>query len=405
MKKLLDNKIVQIGLTAFCVIAACIIFYYCVINIPGIVKAIGGLFGILMPLIYGLVLAYIMHPIVNLFDNKVLVRVEKKSVRRNLSIFCTLIVVLGVLAAIISVIIPQLLESIQSLIVNAPTYFKDLEKVIINWLSNSDAEQSIVGNYDTIANYVLNALNNVVLPMTDAAIAKLSSGVFGIFSFIFNLVIGLVFAVYILANTSNFAAGLRKTLYSIFEVDKVNAFIDEVKHINKIFVNFMIGKICDSSIVACVTFLFLVIFKFPYPLLIAVIIGLTDLIPYFGPYIGTVPSALLICLVSPVRAVTFILFILVLQQIDGNLITPHIQKQATGLPSFWVLFAITLFGGLFGVVGLLIGVPCFTIIYELVTETIQKLLKKKNLPAETEYYMMIDGLEPKVIKAKKVLEK
>lgn len=405
MKKLLDNKIVQIGLTAFFVIAACIIFYYCVINIPTLIKAIGGLIGIMMPLIFGLVLAYIMHPIVNLFENKVLASVEKKSVRRNLSIFFTLVVVLGVLAALISVIIPQLLESIQSLIINAPTYFKDLENVIIDWLNNSDAESSIVENYDTIVNYVINALNNVVLPMADTAIGKLSSGIFGIFSFVFNLAIGLVFAVYILANTTNFAGGLRKTLYSIFEVDKVNAFIDEVKHINKIFINFLIGKICDSSIVACVTFLFLVIFKFPYPLLIAVIIGLTDLIPYFGPYIGTVPSALLICLVSPFRAITFILFIIVLQQIDGNLITPHIQKQATGLPSFWVLFAITLFGGLFGLVGLLIGVPCFTIIYEIVTEAIDKRLKKKNLPSETEYYTMIDGLETKVVKAKKVLEK
>lgn len=405
MKKLLDNKVVQIGLTAFCVIAACIIFYYCVVSIPVLIKAISALIGIMMPLVFGLVLAYIMHPIVNLFDNKVLSGVEKKNVRRNLSILCTMVVVLGIVAALISIVIPQLLASIQSLIINAPTYFKDLENVIIDWLKNSDASESIVENYDTIVEYVMSALNNVVAPMADSALGKLSSGVFGIFSFVFNLAIGLVFSVYILANTSNFAAGLRKTLYSIFDVEHVNNFINEVKHVNKIFVNFMIGKICDSSIVACVTFLFLVIFKFPYPLLIAVIIGLTDLIPYFGPYIGTVPSALLICLVSPVRAVTFILFIIVLQQIDGNLITPHIQKQATGLPSFWVLFAITLFGGLFGVVGLLIGVPCFTIIYELVTDAINKHLKKKNLPSETEYYMMIDGLEPKVVKAKKVPEK
>lgn len=406
MKKLLENKVVQIGLMAFLVIAASILFCYCLINIPVFILCIKALLNILMPLIFGLVLAYIMHPIVNLFDNKILNKIEKKSLRRNLSIFFTLVIIVGVLTALISVIIPQLLMSIQSLIINAPTYFKDLETVIINWLSdNSELEQSIVENYDTIANYALNSLNNIVLPVADKAINKLSSGVFGIFSFIFNFVIGMVFAVYILANTANFAAGLRKSLYSLFNVEKVNAFIDEVKHINKIFGHFMIGKICDSSIVACVTFIFLVIFKFPYPLLIAVIIGITDLIPYFGPYIGTVPSALLICLVSPVRAITFILFIIVLQQIDGNLITPRIQKQATGLPSFWVLFAITLFGGLFGIVGMLIGVPCFTIIYEIVTDFIQNKLKKKNMPVETEYYMMIEGLEPKVIKAKKILDK
>ena len=187
---------------------------------------------------------------------------------------------------------------------------------------------------------------------------------------------------------------------SIFNVEKVNEFIDEVKHINHVFGQFMIGKICDSSIVALLTFIFLIIFDYPYALLIAVIIGCTDLIPYFGPYIGTVPSALLICLVNPVKAITFVLFIIVLQQTDGNLITPRIQKQATGLPSFWVLFAITLFGGLFGLVGLLIGVPCFTIIYELIVEQVNKRLRKKNMPTETEYYTKIDGLETKKVKAK-----
>ncbi len=162
----------------------------------------------------------------------------------------------------------------------------------------------------------------------------------------------------------------------------------------------MIGKICDSGTVGLCTLLFLIIFKYPYPLLIAVIIGLTDLIPYFGPYIGSIPSVLLILLVDPVKAVTFILFMVILQQIDANLITPRIQKQATGLPSFWVLFAITLFGGLFGIVGMLIGVPCFTIIYELFNEFTDKRLKRKNMPTETDYYTKVDIVEERVIKAK-----
>lgn len=401
MKKLFSNKIVQIGLTTFCVIAASILFYFCVSGLGTILGFFGKLINILMPLVFGLTLAYIMNPIVNLFEKKVLNKIEKKTVRRNLSILFTLVVIVGLLATLISIIIPQLLMSIQSLIVNLPIYFKNVETALVNWLSdNSELEQTVIENYDTVVTYLTNSLNNVVLPMADKAIDKLSSGVFGIFSFVFNFAVGMVFAVYILANTTNFAAGIRKTLYSFFNVEGVNNFIDEVKHINQVFGHFMIGKICDSSIVATITFLFLMIFKFPYPLLIAVIIGLTDLIPYFGPYIGTVPSAILICLVSPVKAITFILFIIVLQQIDGNLITPRIQKTATGLPSFWVLFAITLFGGLFGIVGLLIGVPCFTIIYELIVEYIEKRLKNKQLPVETEYYTKIDGLEKKVIKAK-----
>jgi predicted PurR-regulated permease PerM len=201
---------------------------------------------------------------------------------------------------------------------------------------------------------------------------------------VLNWLIGFVFAVYILANTKNFGAGAKKFLYSVFDSNAVNDFLVEVRHINKVFVNFMIGKVTDSSIILITTFIFLFVFKFPYPLLIAVIIGVTDLIPYFGPYIGTVPSAILICFVNPVKAVEFVLFIIVLQQIDANLITPRIQSNATGLPSFWVLFAITVFGGLFKIVGLLIAVPCFTVIYELVVDYIEEKTEAKKADENTE---------------------
>lgn len=400
MKKILDNKIVQIGITAFCVIAACILFGFCLFHVRYVINFFNMLVRILMPLIYGLVLAYIMHPLVNLFDHRVFNKVTKETTRRNLSIFCTFVIIVGALVTLISFIIPQLLLSIQSIIINAPIYFNDLGEWLKETFTNSDVESSLLANYEVISEYLTTALNNVVLPIADGALSKLSSGIFGIISFIFNFAIGFVFAVYILANTKRFSAGIRKNLYSIFNVDKVNGFIDEVGHINHVFGQFMIGKICDSGTVGLCTLIFLLIFKYPYPLLIAVIICLTDLIPYFGPYIGSVPSVLLILLVDPVKAITFILFMVILQQIDANFITPRIQKQATGLPSFWVLFAITLFGGLFGIVGMLIGVPCFTIIYELFNEFTDKRLKKKNLPTDTDYYTKVDMINEKVVKAK-----
>lgn len=400
MKRLLDKRVVQIGITAFLVIAACILFAFCLMRVDTIFKFLGKLVKILMPLIYGLVLAYIMNPLVKLFESKVFNKITKETTRRNLSIFCSFIIIVGTLVALISFIIPQLLLSVQSVITNAPTYLKDIETWIIKTFSNSDVESSLLENYDTIVGYLTTALNNVVLPMANSAIEKLSSGIFGFISFIFNFVIGLVFAVYILANTRKFGAGLRRTLYSIFNTNSVNNFIDELKHINHVFGQFMIGKICDSGTIGLCTLLFLIIFNYPYPLLIAVIICLTDLIPYFGPYIGSIPSALLILIVDPVKAVTFILFMVILQQIDANLITPRIQKQATGLPSFWVLFAITLFGGLFGLIGLLIGVPCFTIIYEIWNEHIEKRLKKKNLPADVDCYTEVNIQKGKKVKAK-----
>lgn len=397
MKNLLDDKVVKIGITAFFVIAAGILFSYLIYNMHHIFEFIKKILDILMPLIFGLVLAYIMHPIVNFFENKVFNKIEKEKVKRNLSILCTFVIIIGILVALISIIIPQLLTSIQSLVINVPDYLKDLETAITNWLSNNkELSEDILTKYDEISKSVINAINTVISPFTQSALDKLRSGVFGFVTFIFNFAIGGVFAVYILANTRNFGAGIRKSLYSIFNINKVDAFIDEVKHINQVFCQFMIGKICDSfGFVFTCTLLFLIICKYPYALLIAVLVGLTDLIPYFGPYIGTVPSALLICMISPVKALTFVIFIVILQQIDGNLITPTIQKQATGLPSFWVLFAITLFGGLFGLVGLLIAVPCFTIIYELLVDLVNQRLRKKKLPINTESYTLDKIVKPK----------
>lgn len=401
MKKLMQNKIVQIGVMAFLVIAAAILLNFILGYVPAVAKFIGRVITILMPLIYGLVLAYIMSPIVHFFERTLFKNIKGVTLKRNLSITVTILLIIGIVVALMVIIFPELLTSIQSLIVNIPEYLKSVENYISNWLSNSDLETTFIENFGSVSDSLTNVLNTVVLPMSNKALDSLSSGIFGVFTFVFNLAIGLIFSIYILANTKNFSAGLRKTLYSFFDMDKVNNFIERVKHINKIFINFMIGKICDSfGFVFTCTFLFLLIFQFPYALLIAFIIGITDLIPYFGPYIGTVPSALLLCMVSPIKAITFVIFIIVLQQIDGNIITPKIQKTSTGLPSFWVLFAITLFGGLWGVIGLLIAVPLFTIIYEICVEFIDNKLKQKSLPVDSEFYQDINGLEKKVVKAK-----
>ena len=401
MKKLLQNKIVQIGVMAFCVIAASILLYFVLAHTSNIFKFLGKIINILMPLIYGLILAYIMSPIVHFFERTLFKNIRGVTCKRNLSILVTIVLIIGILAALICIIFPQLVASIQSLIVNVPGYLKSVENYIADWLQDADLEKTFTQNFGSVSDSITKVLNNVLLPLSNSALDKLSSGIFGFVTFIFNFVIGLIFSIYILANTKNFSAGLRKGLYSLFDMDRVNNFIERVKHINKIFINFMIGKICDSfGFVFTCTFIFLLVFRYPYALLIAIIIGLTDLIPYFGPYIGTIPSALLLCMVSPVKAITFVIFIIVLQQIDGNLVTPHIQKTSTGLPSFWVLFAITLFGGLFGVIGLLIAVPCFTIIYELCNEFVEAKLKKKNLPADSEFYHEINGLEKRVVKAK-----
>jgi len=376
------SKYFKWGLTAFLVVVASTIFYFLVFNLGAILGFLSKIIKVLTSLVIGLVIAYILHPIVNFFENKIYKKVKNKNKKRNLAIATTVAIVFIVLTTIISIIIPQLLTSIISLINNSDAYVNELSEFVKKVLSNGDNAEK----YSAMINDFVISLKSNVLPFAQTSLTKISSGIIGAFTGFLNLLIGIVFAVYILANTSNFGAGIRKTLYAFFNVDKVNKFIDNVEHVNTIFLRFMVGKVTDSSIVCLCTFLFLIICRFPYAVLIAVIIGLTDLIPYFGPYIGTIPSALLLCVVDPLMALIFIAFIICLQQIDANLITPRIQSSATGLPSFWVLFAITLFGGFFGLVGLLIGVPCFTIIYEIVKNFISDRLEEKKLPVDTDYY-------------------
>ena len=367
MFKWLGEKNVKIGVTAFLVLIACVIAVFLFYNLGNIFTVLGEFLSIFTPLIIGLVMAYILNPIVGIVERNIFKKVKKENVRRDLSIGLTLIAFVALLGAIIGYLIPQLLQSILSLITNAPKYLDQAVEFMSRWINNPDVD------YAKMTEYLLKLLNDNVLPNVTGMLNGLGNGILGFLKAIFNFIIGLVFAVYILSNTKKVSKGSKKLLYALFNDKKVDKFIKKLKHINDIFINFMIGKLADSfCFVFVCTLIFTIIFGYPYPLLIAFIIAVTDLIPYFGPYLGSIPSALLILLVDPVKAIIFVIFMVVLQQIDANLVTPRIQSKATGLPSFWVLFAILVFGGLFKIVGLLIAVPCFTIIYELVVDFIEE---------------------------------
>ena len=379
MFKWLGQRNIKIGVTAFLVLLACVIAGFIFYNLGDIVAVIGKFLAIFTPLIIGLVMAYILNPIVKVFENKVFKKIRKDNIRRDLSIAATIILFVALIGAVIGYLIPQLLESILSLITNAPKYLDQSVEFLSKWINNPDID------YSKMTEYLLKILNENVLPNVTGMLNSLGNGILGFLRAIFNFVIGLVFAVYILSNTKNMSKSSKKILYAFFNDKKVDKFIKKVKHINDIFINFMIGKLADSfCFVFVCTLIFTIVFGYPYPLLIAFMIGVTDLIPYFGPYLGSIPAALLILLVDPVKAVIFVIFMVVLQQIDANLVTPRIQSKATGLPSFWVLFAILVFGGLFKVVGLLIAVPCFTVIYELVVDYIEEKSAAKKEEENTE---------------------
>ena len=214
----------------------------------------------------------------------------------------------------------------------------------------------------------------------------LGNSIFGTLKFLYNLIIGYIIAIYILVDKEKFKAQSKKLLYTLFDYDRINIILENTRYTDKVFGGFFAGKLLDSLIIGIICFICMIIMGMPYSLIVSVIVGVTNIIPYFGPFIGAIPSAFLIFLVDPGKCLMFIVFIFVLQQIDGNIIGPNIFGSKTGLSSFWVLFSLLIFGGLFGMVGMLLGVPLFSILYSFINGVLKRRLKEKKLPEDSKDY-------------------
>ena len=212
-------------------------------------------------------------------------------------------------------------------------------------------------------------------------------------SFMKTVLVGFISAVYMLNSKHTFSAQAKKLIYSMFETDTANAVLENFRFIHRVFGGFITGKLLDSLIIGLITFVSMSILQLPYVLLISVIIGVTNIIPFFGPFIGAIPSTILIFLVSPLQAVYFVIFIFILQQFDGNILGPKILGDSTGLASFWVMFAILLFGGLFGFAGMVVGVPLFAVIYSTISGLVNRSLRNKHISTDTSAYMTLDHVD------------
>lgn len=310
---------------------------------------------------------------------------------------------LGLIILLFSFILPELLKSIETIAVNMPGYITEVKNYLVGKLDDHKEIQKVVlNNYDAINNYLTTMLNTKLLPQVEKWLVVLSDGVFGAVKVIFNIVMGFVISIYYLLDKKSFVSGFKRMLYAILPTKTVNKILDNARHTDYIFGNFIIGKLLDGFSVGFITFIFLTIFGYPYSLLIGVIIGLTNMIPYFGPYIGTIPSALLILMDSPTKCLIFILFIIALQQVDSYLIEPRLCGSRTGLKSFWVLASILLFGNAFGIVGMLVAVPVFALIYGYFDNLIQNKLLDKKLPSDKGSY---DDLERINSESKRLVKK
>lgn len=403
MKFKIDKKYINWGLTAFAVVVLSICFLYLIYNGNTFFDKISNLLHICMPIIDGLVVAYLLAPIVNFVESKWLtpcynrfhVKIDHKTKYRMrvFSICFALIFVLFIIYAFISIVLPQIYRSIQSIVIHFPAYINNLISYVNRLLQdNPEFEASITNIVDKYSSELSSWLNSKLLPSMNELLKSFSLSVISFLVALWNLIIGLVISIYVLANKEKFLGQSKKVIYSTMTRDHANNFLADMRFINKTFGGFIGGKLVDSLIIGIICFVCISIIGTPYPILISVIIGVTNIIPFFGPYLGAIPSAILILLIDPIQCLYFLIFILILQQFDGNFLGPKILGNSTGLSGFWVIFSITLFGGLFGVIGMLLGVPSFAVVYAFTRRKIQKKLISKGLPVATTPYINLESI-------------
>lgn len=406
-KKNLKDYII-IGAVAAGVIMACILFLYCVQNLNLVISKVQLVCDILAPVIYGAVLAYLVSPIYNRacrFTQESLVCIckEKKAIRSVSRFVGTLVSLTFVLLIVIGMfwlLIPQLLESLIGIKESFPTYIENvylwIQKI---WADNPEIERFLLENFQnytaSFEAWAESRFASIDMGRIGDVLKLLSSSVRGVVNFISDWFIGLIVMIYLLNIKEVLTAQGKKIIYGCFRLNIANEIVEELRFVHRVFSGFIIGKLLDSLIIGIICFVAVSLMKMPFPLLLSVIIGVTNVIPFFGPFIGAIPTAILVFLVSPMKCVYFVLWILLLQQFDGNILGPRILGDSTGLSSFWVLFSILLFGGLFGFVGMIIAVPFFAVIYDLVARLTHYLLRKKNLPVMTENYKDLDHIDEK----------
>lgn len=394
MKDNYIKRYMYAAICGFCVIAAAIVLFFALYKFDVIMETVSGVTTALMPFIIGAVLAYLLCPMCNMFERgygKMLSRVDNKLFSKKFckaaSIFTSVAVALVAIYLVISILVPHLLTTVMKLVqilpAGADTISSWLEK-----LTNSDSEmlanaqQLLDKAYAAIEDW----LSDGLLKTANRFAAGISTGVISLLSVIMNIFVGFVVAVYLLFSRKKLAKQANMIVHSIFKKKTADIIIDEVKYADKVFSGFITGKILDAIMVSLIMYIGLMAFKLFNPgddtmseILIAVIVFIFNIIPFFGWYIGLFLSAILILLVNPAQCIFFVIFDVLFQQIDGNIIEPKIIGSNTGVSSIWVLFSLLLFGHLWGFVGMLVGVPCFAVIYHGVKRAIYIRLRCKGL--------------------------
>lgn len=368
----------RIFLAVFLAITCSIVVYFLFSKMKHIGLFFNKILTILSPVIIGIIFALLLNPFVkkieDAFNKKEKIREEKK-LGRVLGILITYLVVGILIFLLIKFFIPSLLESINVMFNNLPTY---IDKVFI-WLRKVCEKYGISSSFvDEYSKGMNTFIKSSVVPNIDVIINNLATGVTSVIKGIINVIISIIISIYLIYDKEGFQNGIDKVLRAYCSPKIYNDIVSMAKNVYKLFGGFFVAKALDSLIIGFITFIVLSIFKIPYTLLISVLVCVTNIIPFFGPFIGAIPSLFLLLMINPAKAIEFGILILIIQQFDGNILSPKMIGNKIGMKSFWVLFAIILFGGLFGFGGMLVAVPLFACIYDFIKHKVEKRLAEKE---------------------------
>ncbi len=393
---------ITIAMTVFVTFCCCILFFFMIYRYHGLADYWKQIVNILQPVIIGLVLAYLLNPVMKFQEKYLLCYLEPRmkdrhkawKAARSIAIFGSLIFLIGIFVLLIALILPSVRTSIQGVITKLPEEINNLVEWIEDF-SKGDTEIAEVARQaiEKISVIMQQFWEEGVITQAQAYLASITSGVIYGVKFVMNILVGIIISVYVMASQEIFAGQAKKIIYAIFRPVRANVIINTVRKSNEIFGGFISGKLLDSAIIGALAYVILAIMGMPDTILISVIIGVTNVIPFFGPFVGAVPSFLIIVLQNPIQGIYFLIFIVVLQQVDGNIIGPKILGNSTGLSSFWVVFAILVFGGLWGFPGMLLGVPIMAVIYYIIQNLVGYFLRKRGLAEDTDSYIYLTGVD------------
>ena len=395
-----ESKYFRLGLTLLTVIILSLLFYITLENIGTVFSSIKAVLGVFSFVFFGIAFAYLMNPILKLVEKGLLKLLSRsnmtergmRKLARIVGVIVALLVFLAVVYGLFAMVVPELVVSLSETFSqeNLQKYYEQITTWLGNvtkgtplegWLQQRDPVRIFQDWFNKEQQNILSWLGELV------------TGAYGVGKALFNMIIGIIAAVYLLISKEKFIAQLKKLIVALFKPKGADRLFEIGRLTNRSFGGFIVGKLIDSLIIGVLSYIGMIILRLPYPLISSTFVGISNIIPFFGPLIGIAIGGVLILLQNPLQALYFVIFELILQQIDGNIIGPRILGERLGISDFWVLVSITVFGAAFGFPGMILGVPIFTIFYTLISEAVRRALRKKELPEQTDKYYPIQEVD------------